>query len=164
MASRDDSLDDLAEAADAARDDSLGSLAQSTRENELKSTRNILWFIGVLTFAFNAFLFGNARNEVAQVGVAGDQVEGVLLIVRGIYGAMMALGIYFILAGVFLKKYPVPLTILSLILYVGANAGLAMLDPSSIASGIIIKIFIVIALAKSVKTALAYQNERTNEG
>ena len=116
--------------------------------------------IGILTLLANGFMFANSRNEVAGVGVGEADFDRVLTFVRMIYGAGLALGIYFVMAGFFVKKYPVPLTILSLVLYVGATAGFGMLDPTSIVRGLIIKIIIVVALGKSVQTAFAYQKER----
>jgi hypothetical protein len=144
----------------APQDEELGSLAQSTREADLGKTRGILLFIGIMTLLMNGFMFANARKEVESVGVGPADFDRVLNFVRLIYGAGIALGAYFVLAGLFVKKYPVPLTILSLILYVGATAGFGMLDPSSLAKGVIIKIIIVVALAKSIQTAFAYQKER----
>lgn len=138
----------------------LGSLAQSTREADLGKTKGILLVIGILTLLANGFMFANSRNEVAGVGVGEADFDRVLTFVRMIYGAGLALGIYFVMAGFFVKKYPVPLTILSLVLYVGATAGFGMLDPTSIVRGLIIKIIIVVALGKSVQTAFAYQKER----
>lgn len=145
------------------RDDELGSLAQSTREADLGQTKGVLLTIGILTLLVNGFMFSNARNEVAGVGLGPADFDRVLTLVRIIYGVGLSLGVYFVFAGFFVKKYPVPLTILSLILYVGATAGFGMLDPSSIMQGFIIKIVIIVALGKSVQTAWAYQKERDGE-
>ncbi len=141
-------------------DAELGSLAQSTREADLGKTRNILLIIGVLTLLMNGIMFANSRTEVANAGVGPADFERVLAVVYLIYGAGMALGAFFVLAGIFVKKYPVPLTITSFILYVGSVAGFGMLDPTSLVRGIIFKVIIVVSLAKSVQTAWAYQSER----
>jgi hypothetical protein len=53
----------------------------------------------------------------------------------------------------------VPATALGLILYVGAFAIFAAMDPASIAQGIIIKIIIIVGLVKALQSALAYQKE-----
>lgn len=138
----------------------LGSLAQSSRGSDLKSTRWMLFIIGGLTLAVNGFQLSNASNEVAGLNLPQQEFDRVLGLVRLIYGAGAAIGIVFILCGIFLEKFPVPLTILSLVLYVGAAAGFAFLDPASLMQGAIIKVIIVVSLAKSVQTALAYQRER----
>jgi hypothetical protein len=49
------------------------------------------------------------------------------------------------------------------VIYVGAALIFAVLDPKSLAQGLIIKIFIVVALASSIKAAIAYEKERTLE-
>ena len=144
----------------AVKDEELGSLAQSTRQADLGQTRGILLFIGIATLLLNGFMFLNARKEVTDVGVGPADFDRVLNIVRVIYGAGILLGAFFVTAGILVKKYPVPMTVMSLILYVGSAAGFGMLDPSSLAKGAIIKVIIVVALAKSVQTAWAYQRER----
>jgi hypothetical protein len=141
----------------------LGSLAQSSRGNDLGRTRGILITIGVLTLLVNGFMFMNSQNEVKQLGLGPQDVDRVLLFVRLIYGGAAGLGLFFIMAGIFVKKFPVPLTIASLILYIGATAGFAFLDPTSLMHGIIIKVIIVVALVKSVKTAWEYQKEMVSE-
>lgn len=138
----------------------LGSLAQSTRNYDLGKTRNILLIIGCLTIAINGFMFANAVNEVQGVGIAPEDQARVVIIVRMIYGAAIAVGTVFVVSALLIRKYPVPLTILSLVLYVGATAGFAYLDPATLLSGIIFKVIIIVLLGKSVQTALAYQRDR----
>lgn len=140
--------------------DGLGSLAQSSRGSSLKSTRLTLFIIGGLTLALNGYQFSNAENEVAGANVPEENFEQVLGFVRLIYAAGIAIGTAFVLCAIFLEKYPVPLTILSLVLYVGSIAGFAYLEPESLVRGAIIKVIIVVSLAKSVQTALAYERER----
>lgn len=140
--------------------DELGSLAQSSRGSTLKSVRLTLFIIGGLTLALNGFLFSNAEKEVADAQIAPQDVEYVLGLVRLIYGAGAAVGLAFVLCAIFLEKFPVPLTILSFVLYVGATAGFAYLDPSTLLQGLIIKVIIVVTLAKGVQTALAYERDR----
>lgn len=138
----------------------LGSLAQSTRNYDLGKTRNILLIIGGLTIAINGIMFANAVNEVREAGIAPEDQARVVTIVRMIYGAAIAVGAVFVISAVLIRKFPVPLTILSLVLYVGATAGFAFLDPATLVSGIIFKVIIVVLLGKSVQTALAYQRDR----
>jgi hypothetical protein len=70
------------------------------------------------------------------------------------------IGIVFIVCGALVYTYPVPATITSLVLYVGAAAVYAVIDPSTLARGWIIKLLIVIGLFKAVQAALAYESER----
>ncbi len=75
------------------------------------------------------------------------------------YGVGAALGMIFVALGILVYQFPVICTVLGLVLYVGSIIGFAIVAPASIAQGIIIKIFITIALAKSVSSAIAYQKD-----
>src|SRR5262249_4613518 len=76
-----------------------------------------------------------------------------------ITGGAALLGAIFVVLGLAVKSYPVPITITSLVLYLGATAIFALINPMTLAAGAIIKIIIIVALAKSIQTAIAYQNE-----
>ena len=81
----------------------------------------------------------------------------VLRVSQLVMGGAMALGVVFIVLGFLVKSYPVPSTVLGLVLYVGAAAVFGYLDPATLGQGIIIKIIIIVALAKSVQAAITYQ-------
>jgi hypothetical protein len=145
----------------------LGSLAQSARGKELKSARGILIVIGILTIAVNVYMFFNAENEVqAELAKAGAGAavqpglkETVLALVRLIYGGTALLGMAFVVCGLLVTKFPVPATLIALVLYLGGAAVFALLNPAALASGLIIKIIIIVALVKAVQAAFAYQKE-----
>ena len=153
----------------------LGSLAQSAHGKELKQARNILIIIGVLTFALNGFMLANAQKEVddavrVELQKAGpgaivdpDAKQAILTMVYAIYGGAMALGAVFIFLGVIIKKFPLPITILSLVLYLAGTAVFAVLNWTTLLSGIIFKVFVVIALVRAIKAAKAYQDEVADE-
>lgn len=63
--------------------------------------------------------------------------------------------------GIIIKRFPVPVTITSLVLYIGAIAVSGLYDPATLAQGVIIKIIVIIALAKAIQTAIAYEKDRT---
>ncbi len=98
----------------------LGSLAQSARGKQLKQARNILLVIGVLTILVNAFLLANVRNEATQAvgeevkkvtnqGMRPDPAEvqrledHVVRVGAVIYGAVIFLGILFVVFGLTIK-------------------------------------------------------------
>jgi hypothetical protein len=156
----------------------LGSLAQSARGKQLNQARWILIVIGVLTIGANGFMLYNTPNEVRQVvdakvrkaqqpGMAVDpaevkKVEQTLqFFCYLIYGGALALGVLFVVFGLIVKLYPVPVTVVSLTLYVLASLGLGLLNPQTLRPGAaIFKILIVIALAKAIQAAIAYQREK----
>jgi len=147
----------------------LGSLGQAARGNQLSSARGILMIVGLLTLAINGFIFVNVRkgvddeiNKLLQQGLLVDQatVAGVVLENQIIYGVGVVLGIVFITLGGVVYKSPVLCVVSGLVLYVAANIGFGLLDPASIASGIIVKVLIVMGLVKSLQSALAYNSEK----
>lgn len=147
----------------------LGSLAQSARGNQLKTARWILIFVGVLTAGANCFFLINSESSInkqvvdlQQQGqiVDLDEVAGILSYNRILFGSLTALGVLFIVLGIMVYQFPVPCTVTGLVLYVGAAAVFGFLDPMTLASGLIIKILIVVGLIKSVKSAIAYSNDQ----
>jgi hypothetical protein len=150
----------------------LGSLAQSARGKELNTARSLLLFIGFLTMAVNGFMFANAEKEVdkviqAELTKAGpgavvqeDAKTSILALTRMIYGGTAALGLVFVICGLLIKKYPVPLSLTALTLYLAGNAVFALLNPLSLAAGIVIKVIIIFGLVKAVQAAFAYQKEQ----
>lgn len=154
----------------------LGSLSQAAREKQLNVARGILLLIGFLTVGANVFSYATiekqvedeinkqvgdlrARGMVPNPGEVEKFRRTVVPIARMIAAAMIAVGGLFIVFGAIVKKFPVPITIISLVIYVGAAAVFAFLDPATLAAGLIIKIIIVVALAKSIQSAIAYERE-----
>jgi hypothetical protein len=76
------------------------------------------------------------------------------------HGVSLALGVVFIVLGILVRKYPVPITITALVLYVGAGAIFGLIDPKSLAAGVVVKVIIILALVKSIQSALAYEREQ----
>jgi predicted RND superfamily exporter protein len=155
----------------------LGSLAQAARGKQLRQARNILITIGVLTVLFNAFLLMTVRSRVRadldrgvqKVRAQGMQVdqsavqqieESLTRLNYLITGVLIFLGILFVVFGFIVQLYPVPVTILSLTLYIGAAVIFGILDPATLLQGIIFKIIIVVALAKAIQSAITYQQEQ----
>ena len=155
----------------------LGNLAQAARTKQLKTARGILFFVGVITILANAALVFFARNlvdseinkEVANLRGQGMEIDQNAInefrdqAVRSVQvanGIGVLLGLIFIACGAYVYQYPVPATITSLVLYIGAAAVYGVLDPTTLARGFIIKILIVAALFKAVQSALAYEHER----
>lgn len=153
----------------------LGNLAQSARGKQLKSARTIMFFIGVLSVAVNMFVFSSAEGEVQKeidkevaklgpgfeadpekIAELKDQAVGAT---RLISGGGMVLGMVFITCGLLVKRYPVPATVTALAIYLSSMAIFGLVNPASLASGLIVKIFIVVGLFKAVQAAVAYQKE-----
>jgi hypothetical protein len=161
----------------------LGSLAQGGRAKELKTVRVVLIVIGVLTIAWNGFQLANLESEVDRElrKVAGGVPESspqyqqakdlTMKISSTVLVGTIALGVVFIVLGLLVMSYPVPVTVISLVLYVLANLGFVVAgivfevdNPMMIlVQGLIIKIVIVVILAKGIQTAIAYEKERAEQ-
>jgi hypothetical protein len=153
----------------------LGNLAQSARGKELKSARVIMFVIGVLSVAVNMFVFSSAEGEVqkeidkevAKLGpgfeVDHEKVAALKTQAVGathlVSGGGMVLGMVFVACGLLVQRHPVPATITALTLYLASIAIFGLVNPASLASGLIIKFFIVVGLFKAVQAAIAYQKE-----
>ena len=149
--------------------ESLGSLGQAARGNQLKSARWIMIFVGVVNIALNAFLYTNVDSqidaevaELRQQGLVADPavVEEARSESKLLAGGGVAVGVVFVFLGISVYVFPVPCTVLGLVLYIGLIALAAVLDPTQIARGIIIKIVIIVAMVKSIGSAVAYQKEK----
>jgi hypothetical protein len=125
----------------------------------------------------NAIFMGFARQQVrkeldAEVAKAGGPArvdaakvkeieENAVRFVYLVDGAAIALGIVFVIFAVVIRQYPVPVTVTSLVLYIGATVVFGLLDPHTLVQGIIIKIIMVVGLVKAIQAAVAYQKEQT---
>jgi hypothetical protein len=143
----------------------LGSLAQAARGNELKQAQRILIAIGVLTMALNGFFLFNLPNEIQQAiqqnRIAPADVEEMrqAMTIEGylVYGLPVLLGVLFVVFGLIIKQFPVPITITSLVLYILAMAAFGLLDPTTLIKGLIVKVIVILALFRAIKAARAYQ-------
>ncbi len=152
---------------------SLTSLSQSARMKQLKSARMILIFVGVVTVALNGFFYTQAEemvdNEIRNLQMQRIPIEGdvnqirdqAVKVTRLIHGGTVALGVVFILLGVAVKSFPVPATVLGLVLYLGSIAVFAVINPASLLQGFILpcdmKIIFIYCLFKAVHSAIGYQ-------
>jgi hypothetical protein len=137
----------------------LGSLAQSARSKKLKEVRGILLVVGILTVIVNLIDLFSAQSLLAKVGR-----QDLLRLVYIIDGSFITAGALFIVFGLIIHQFPVPVTVLSLVLYVGANAVSLIIFPDqlkTVGAGFFIRIVIIVALIKAIGTAVAYQKEMT---
>jgi hypothetical protein len=133
--------------------------------------------VGGLTVAINGYFVFNAasmveaefKKEIAELNRKGMVVdkanarelqEQAVRSTQLINGIAVVLGVAFVVFGLLVYQYPVPITITSLILYIGAAAAFGLIDPSSLWKGILIKIIIVVALFKAIQSAIAYERDR----
>ena len=154
----------------------MGSLAQSAREKEIKSARNIFIFIGLLTIVANVVMYFmiDAQIDVAlaaelkKQGLSKDTVDPDVYeqakntagkVAKLLTIGSVLLGVVYLVLAAYVRKKPAAITITGLVLYIAAAAIFGVLDPATLAQGAIIKIIIIVALLKAVTAAIAYEKE-----
>jgi hypothetical protein len=147
----------------------LGSLAQKARGKQLGQARAILIVIGILTVIFNLIDLVALHSQVSQLPAQALNT-GFVVFAYGLDLSLIALGILFVVFGVIIYRFPVPVTVLSLVLYILGTLvtfGLiAAVNPAGLGAmgfGIIIRIAIIVGLVKAVQSALAYERERREQ-
>jgi len=150
------------------------SLAQSARRKQLNVARGIMFGVGILTIVVNFAQLAMVDSEIdkqldqeaAKVIQQGRMIDQAKLaeikqaakrVGHLIMYGVMGLGALYILFGLLIWKFPVPITIIALTIYVGSAVVFAILAPETLFAGIIVKIIVVVALVKAVQAAIAYQ-------
>ena len=152
----------------------LGSLAQAARTKHLKQARNTLFILGaIITIGYALFLvkdWSDVEGQIQQQGkVAAVQAQQASMILKVflliIYGSSIAIGLLFLLFGFFVERYPVPILIVALILYIGLQlfwGALALYSgnwQAFLNYGIVFRVLIVFGLWKALQAAFAAQKE-----
>jgi hypothetical protein len=154
----------------------LGSLAQQAREKEIRQAKWALVAAGVILLISGLFEMVTARAQVqaeiekqvqqvggwanvrrAEVARAIDDAVSYVYVLDGLLGIV---GVLFIVLGMWVRMYPLPITIVGLSLFLLINLGLVLVDPLNLMRGFIVKIIIIAALIRAIKAASAYEKER----
>lgn len=155
---------------------SLGSLTQSVHRKQLRSARQIFVIVGLLTVGVNVFGFLSSESiidtelnkQVQDLQRQGMQVDpgkfqeirlSTIRSAQVMSAGMIAVGVLYLIFAGTVQMYPVAITISGLVIYVAAAAAFGILDPTTLARGIILKVIIVISLVKAVQSAIAYERE-----
>src|SRR5262249_30086635 len=101
------------------------------------------------------------NQPVAMTPAARQQaIDEAMLLFTLPFIAAIVLGVVFIALGVVVKAFPVPVTILAFVLFLGSNLALTALAPISLCEGGIIKLIVAIALFQAILAAVAYEKEK----
>jgi hypothetical protein len=168
----------------------LGSLAQKARGKKLKQARIVLFLAGVLLLASAVLdlsmfhsefqkavdkeILRNGGPAMAQIDRAAlkQAEDNAFAIACLIDGAFFLAGILFFVLGALVYRFPVPVTIGGLVLFLSAlGAGLVIVsiggEPEDIAryvaSGWLLRLVVIVGLASSIRSAFAYERERRAE-
>jgi membrane protease YdiL (CAAX protease family) len=161
----------------------LPSLTQQIRLQKLTVVRYVLLGLGGLICVLGIALIAGAKDvaraqvekELRDDGVKRAQLgpeelervrkyeERAGRILRLVGGLFTGVGIVYLIFAGFVKKYPLPITIMSLALYITGNA-LTLLNPQEpfafVAGTWWLSIGVIIALSMSLRVAIAYAREQ----
>jgi len=144
----------------------LKSLGQEARKASINKARWIMIIAGLWQLGISSVEYSNfdqaIRNEFQRdrIVLNADQlatIKGQLL--PYVYVFMVG-GATLVLMGIFVKQFPVPLTIAGLVVYVGIHLVFATLSVHTLYQGWIIKVLIIAGLWSAIQAALAYEKER----
>jgi uncharacterized membrane protein (UPF0136 family) len=136
----------------------LGSLAQSARNKHLKQAGKTLLIVGILMAIVQVGMFFIDRGQVQQAGNQVDQEIAQLFLIA-FHGSAILLALAFVVLSFFVERYPVPITVTALGLFLGLQVIFAVINPLNIVSGILVKIIVIVALVKALQAGIAAQRE-----
>lgn len=118
-------------------------LDTSPYEKSMKNARVWLYIIAGLQAAMGLY----------EYFVTDDQTVALFALIIDV-----AIGCIFLVVSLWSKKKPYMAFILALCSYVIIHVGFMFLDPTNIYKGIILKVFIIVALSKAIKDAKKYED------
>jgi hypothetical protein len=141
----------------------LGSLAQEARNKHLRQARNTLLGVGILWAVVQVIFFFVEMGEVQKAGPQVDPTVGTAIVVL-FHGVAVAVALFLIVCALFVERYPVPITVTALVVFVVVQGGFALLDaafdPANLLRGIILKIIVIVVLVRALRAGLAAQREQ----
>jgi hypothetical protein len=146
----------------------LGSLTQAARSKQLRSARGYLFFVGgwlILMLILEWVTLDMQLKAVAEKeGIPPARIpemkELVMPVLYVFSAILVALSLLYIVFGIIVHKYPVPITITALVIFVALWLIYAVIDPANLYRGIILKIIVIVGLAKAIQAAIAYKREQ----
>ena len=159
---------------------SLGNLADSVRKKSLRNARGALILAGVLQLLQAGLESVSAesqaekalREQVRQMYGGNAQIDSVKFneakaaIVRFVYmfsAGLVVVGVVFFGLAAIVLKYPAGATIAGMTIYLGSMAGMAVLNPLTLISGLIWKIVVIASLYSGIKAGVALQKKQKED-
>jgi predicted RND superfamily exporter protein len=103
---------------------------------------------------------GRAAADPAQLQRLEDLAVMAAYVVQSL---PIALGLLFVVFGLIVKKFPIPITITSLVLFLLLVLGAAALDPTTLVQGLVLKIIFFVGIAKAIQAAFAYERDKREQ-
>lgn len=168
MSMSDPELDDTTSAAKTGslgslKPKSLGSLVQSARGKELNRAKWTLIIVGLIYIAYYGFQFAAAEkmidDEIQKQALAAAERDNSILGFRLITAAGSMLGLAMLLLGLVVRRFPIAISTIALVLFVGYHAILGFLAPITLVDLWIIKVVVLFGLIKGIRAAVGEQRQ-----
>lgn len=154
----------------------LGNLAEAQHKKHLRGAKIAIFFVGVLSVGFNAFVFHmiSENESKLEADIASLQRNPTMVVdeskvqeARGQIASARMLTTGFLLAGVailvlgfLVNAHPYKAPMIALAIYIVCLLIGMAVDPTSIAKGIVIKLIIIYALYRGMKSGAAVEQLR----
>ena len=137
----------------------LGNLASAQHGSEIRGARIAIMVVAILTLIVATVQWNLLTAEINKIRANPVMVvdESVVSEARLILGAVFAVGFLFIGLFFWAKRNPFAATLTALVIYLGNWLITAVIDPTYIMKGIIVKLIIVGCLVKGVQAAIAHK-------
>lgn len=140
----------------------LGSLVDGQHRKHIKHAGIAILVVAGVTIFLAIFQYYMLDREIEKVEadprqyVKQEIVDEIRLQIK----VTFALGCVFFLLFLWGRYNPFGATLTALIIYITSTIAAAGIDPKNLAKGIVVKIIIIMILAKGVKSGLAYRKGR----
>ena len=153
----------------------LGSLAQAARGKQLKMLRVLLFIVGGIQIVASVVTLATLKEQVHKLVQDEIRKQGVFIVNPAavkqaeeqlmrentiVHIGLIILSCVYILFGFIVYLFPLPIAIVSLVLFVGTNITFMIWNPENIYRGIVLKILFLAALIKGIQAAIAHQREQ----
>ena len=128
-----------------------GSQHKAAHTQSISSGRGWILFVAILQLLFGAGF------TIAGFAANVEEEQKHQLVFVG--GTMLIIGFVFLALWFWARSSPFPAALTALILYITIHAADAVMDPKSLANGLLIKILIILGLSKAVQSAYALRKQ-----
>lgn len=133
------------------------SAGRSLQEEELrkqaKRAAGALLAVAILQWVFGAILLFAGQAASGRLG-GGVELNPI------VYAVVFGIGVIFFVLFLWARRNPLPAAITGLVLFVSVHLLDAVADPSALVRGIIVKIIIVVVLARAIAAGVRHRKLR----
>ena len=154
----------------------LGNLAEAQHKKHLRGAKIAIFFVGVLTLLLNGFAFYliNQNETKLEADIASVKRNPMMVLDQGkiaeargqisrariLTTGFLLAGLAILVTGFLVNTHPYKAPMIALVIYIMCLVASICIDPTSIAKGIIIKLIIIYALYRGMRSGAAVEKLR----